>query len=106
MTSLKRLTDFKKGVIEDNVGIDLRKVLETVCSFHFYDLSQENIEKIFDLEMPVNLKLVADDYIHEDFNNYEDPIDSNALKFAAEELLSLIESKFPGQLKYLDRKSY
>lgn len=101
MTSLQRLSEFKKGAIEDNVGIDLRKVLETVCSFYFYDLSQENIEKIFDLEMPVNLKLVADDYIHEDFNNYEDPIDYNALKLATEELLGLIENKFPGQLKYL-----
>jgi wobble nucleotide-excising tRNase len=104
MTSLQRLTEFKKGAIEDNVGIDLRKVLETVCSFHFYDLSQENIEKIFELDdMPVNLKLVADDYIHEDFNNYEDPIDSNALKLATEELLGLIENKFPGQLKHLEK---
>lgn len=104
MTSLQRLVEFNDGTIDDNVGIDLRKVLETVCSFHYYDLSHENIEQIFGLkEIPVNLKLVADDYIHEDFNNYEDPIDSNALKLATEELLGLIKCKFPGQLKYLNK---
>lgn len=103
MTSLKRLTQYNQGLINDNIGIDLRKVLETVCSFHFCKLSQENIEQIFDSkDISINLKLVADDIVHEDYNNFEDSLDATqVLKLATEELLGLIENKFPGQLKYL-----
>lgn len=104
-TSLFRLYKFSKDEIEENMGNDLRKVLETICSFHFLNLSHDSIEKIFNKKINTNLKLIADDYVHTDFNNFEDPIPTASLREAAIELLSLIEEKYPSQYKQIPNKT-
>lgn len=105
MTSLRRLKQFSDNKIDDNVAGDLRKVIETICSFYYpsYDLSKEQLDKIFDKELSLNLKLIADDFIHGDFNNHEEPFDSNTLKNATNELLILLKDKFKGQLEYIEQ---
>lgn len=97
MTALSRVYKFSKDELEENVGNDLRKVIETICSFHFMPLSHENLEKIFGKDIEPNLKLIADDYVHTDFNNFEDPLPFVSLREAANELLNLIEEKYPSQ---------
>ncbi len=102
MTSLRRLLNFTKGSLDENIANDMRKVMETICNFFAYELSQDSLQSIFGQEISANLKLIADDYIHTDFNNFEDPFDSNSLKLAASELIKLIEIKLPKQLKSLE----
>jgi len=99
MTSLGRVYKFSKGELDENIGNDLRKVIETICSFNFLSLCQQNLEHIFDQKIETNLKLIADDYVHTDFNNYEDPLPYTALKDASAELLTLIEKKYEAQYK-------
>lgn len=101
MTSLIRVYKFNNGNIEENIGNDIRKVIETICSFHFLSLSQENLEKIFDCEIDTNLKLIADDFVHTDFNNFEDPLPMKVLKEASEALISLIKSRFNSQYEQI-----
>ena len=97
MTSLRRVYKFSTGNLDENIGNDLRKVIETICSFNSLILSHENLEKVFDQEIKSNLKLIADDYVHTDLNNYEDPLPFKALQDASVELLMLIESKYKAQ---------
>lgn len=106
MTSLGRVYKFSKGELEENIGNDLRKVVETICSFNFLTLSHENLESIFGQEIKTNLKLIADDYVHTDFNNYEDPLPFKSLKDASEELLILIESKYKAQYEQIVSTHY
>ncbi len=101
MTSLGRVYKFSIGELDENVGNDLRKVIETICSFNFLNLSNENLETIFGQEIKTNLKLVANDYVHTDFNNFEDPLPIKALKDASDELLSLIELKYRAQYEQI-----
>lgn len=101
MTSLGRVYKFSKGELDENIGNDLRKVIETICSFNFLSLTQQNLENIFDQKIETNLKLIADDYVHTDFNNYEDPLPYKALKDASEELLILIKSKYEAQYEQI-----
>lgn len=101
MTSLGRVYKFSKGELDENIGNDLRKVIETICSFNFLSLCQQNLEHIFDQKIETNLKLIADDYVHTDFNNYEDPLPYTALKDASAELLALIEKKYEAQYKQI-----
>ena len=101
MTSLSRVYKFKNGDIDENIGNDIRKVIETICSFSFLNLTHENLEKFFEKEIKTNLKLIADDYVHTDFNNYEDPLPYTALKDASAELLTLIENKYKAQYEQI-----
>ena len=105
MTSLNRVYKFNNGILEENIGNDIRKIIETICSFHFLNLSHENLEKIFDCKINTNLKLIADDFVHTDFNNFEDPLPMIVLKEASEELLSLIELKFNSQYEQIAKIS-
>jgi hypothetical protein len=97
MTSLGRIYKFKNDMLDENIGNDIRKVLETICSFNFLDLSNINIEFIFGQEIKSDLKMIADDYVHADFNNFEDPLPLKSLKDASIELLFLLESKYNAQ---------
>jgi hypothetical protein len=97
LTSLKRVYEFSKEMRDENIGGDIRKVLETICSFHFLELKPENIELIFGKEPELDLKLIADDYTHTDFNNYEDPLTLESLKKASICLLKFIEEKYNSQ---------
>lgn len=97
LTSLKRVYEFANDQRDENVGSDIRKVLETICSFHFLELKPENIKVIFETEPEMDLKLIADDYTHTDFNNYEDPLTLEALKKASNCLLKFIKEKYNSQ---------
>ena len=101
MTSLGRVYKFSTGELDENIGNDLRKVIETICSFNFLSLSHENLEKVFNQEIKTNLKMIADDYVHTDLNNYEDPLPFKALKDASDELLLLIETKYKAQYEQI-----
>ncbi len=97
MTSLGRVYLFSNGELDENIGNDIRKVIETICSFNFLELSPESIIKVFNDEIKTDLKLIADDYVHTDFNNFEDPLPYTALKAASVELITLIKSKYEAQ---------
>ena len=103
MTSLKRVYEFANDQRDENVGSDIRKVLETICSFHFLELKPENIKVIFESEPEMDLKLIADDYTHTDFNNYEDPLTLEALKKASNCLLKFIKEKYNSQYIEIER---
>lgn len=103
LTALKRIYEFTNNSRDENIGGDIRKVIETICSFHFLEFKPENITKIFDKEIGVELKLVADDYTHTDFNNFEDPLPQEALRAASLELLSFIEAKYPEQFLEVEK---
>jgi len=103
LTSLKRVYEFANDQRDENVGSDIRKVLETICSFHFLELKPENIKVIFEVEPEMDLKLIADDYTHTDFNNYEDPLTLEALKKASNCLLKFIKEKYNSQYIEIER---
>lgn len=103
MTALIRIYKFNNDELDENIGNDLRKVMETICSFHFMSLSHDNIEKIFGLSIDTNLKLFADDYVHTDFNNFEDPVSTDNLKCACSILLNAINSSYPEQFKQIEK---
>lgn len=103
LTSLKRVYEFSNEMREENIGGDIRKVLETICSFHFLELKPENIELIFGKEPELDLKLIADDYTHTDFNNYEDPLTLESLKKASICLLDFIKEKYNSQYLEIEK---
>ncbi len=103
LTSLKRVYEFSNEMRDENIGGDIRKVLETICSFHFLELKPENIELIFGKEPELDLKLIADDYTHTDFNNYEDPLTLESLKNASICLLNFIKEKYNSQYLEIEK---
>lgn len=103
LTSLKRVYEFSNEMRDENIGGDIRKVLETICSFHFLELKPENIELIFGKEPELDLKLIADDYTHTDFNNYEDPLTLESLKNASICLLKFIKEKYNSQYLEIEK---
>lgn len=103
LTSLKRVYQFVNEDRDENVGGDIRKVLETICSFHFLELKPESITSIFGKEPVLDLKLIADDYTHTDFNNFEDPLTLESLKNASDCLLAFIKDKYNSQYVEIEK---
>lgn len=101
-TSLRRVKRYRDNVdIEENVGNDIRRVLETICNFHGYnELNQDNIKSIL-TSISGPLLSFAHDSSHEDVNNYEDPFDPTQYKEMSTELIRLIQIYSPKILKDL-----
>jgi len=101
-TSLRRVKRYGDNIdIEENVGNDIRRVLETICNFHGYnELNQDNIKSIL-TSMSGPLLSFAHDSSHEDVNNYEDPFDPTQYKEMSTELIRLIQIYSPEILKDL-----
>lgn len=101
-TALRRVKRYAEGTnIDENVGNDIRRVLETICNFHgFKELNQDNITSVL-TTMSGSLLSFAHDSSHEDSNNYEDPFDSSQYKEMATELIRLINGYSPEVLKDL-----
>ncbi|MDQ3075940.1 MAG: AAA family ATPase [bacterium] len=101
-TALRRVKRYSEDInTEENVGNDIRRVLETICNFHGYkDFNQDNISAIL-TGMTGSLLSFAHDSSHEDTNNYEDPFESKQYKEMATELIRLIEIYSPEVLKDL-----
>lgn len=99
-TALRRVKRYADGTnTEENVGNDIRRVLETICNFHGYkELNQDNITSVL-TTMSGSLLSFAHDSSHEDANNYEDPFDSTQYKEMATELIRLIDLYSPEILK-------
>lgn len=101
-TALRRVKRYAEDVnTEENVGNDIRRVLETICNFHGYkELNQDNITTIL-TGMTGSLLSFAHDSSHEDANNYEDPFDTTQYKEMATELIRLVDIYSPEVLKDL-----
>jgi hypothetical protein len=101
-TALRRVKRYAEGInTDENVGNDIRRVLETISNFHGYQkLNPENITSIL-TNMSGALLSFAHDSSHEDTNNYEDPFDTKQYKEMANELVRLIGSYSPEVLKTL-----
>lgn len=101
-TALRRVKRYADGTnTEENVGNDIRRVLETICNFHGYkELNQDNITSIL-TTMSGSLLSFAHDSSHEDMNNYEDPFDATQYKEMATELIRLVGVYSPEILKDL-----
>ncbi len=101
-TALRRVKRYSEDInTEENVGNDIRRILETICNFHgFNELNQDNIAGIL-TGMSGPLLSFAHDSSHEDTNNYEDPFDATQYKEMAAELVRLINEYSPKVLEEL-----
>ena len=101
-TAIRRVKRYADGLnTEENIGNDIRRVLETISNFHgFKELNQDNISSVL-VGMSGALLSFANDSSHEDTNNYEDPFDTDQYKEMATELIRLIGEHFPEVLKDL-----
>lgn len=99
-TALRRVKGYAEEKIHENIGNDIRRVLETLCHFHGRDLNQESLKKIFP---KINGAILygANDGSHDDVNNYEDPLDPSQYKEMSEQLISLLEDQYSELLKSL-----
>jgi hypothetical protein len=95
-TALRRVKRYADGTnTEENIGNDIRRVLETICNFHGYkELNQDNITSVL-TTMSGSLLSFAHDSSHEDMNNFEDPFDATQYKEMATELIRLVEIYSP-----------
>ena len=90
------MKDYSEGKLQDeNIGGDIRRVMETICSFHGYSVfNAENVSSVLG-GMQGSLMMFAQDRSHEDINNFEDPFDGAQYTEMAEELIRLIRAYSP-----------
>ena len=95
--ALCRIIQYTENIIDINIGNDVRKVLETLCSFHGYsEFNQENLEKVFiGQELDPSLLMFAQHTSHLSVSAHEDPMCSKEVaKEMWQSLLGLMERQY------------
>ncbi len=100
--SLRRVQGYAEGKIHENIGNDLRKVLETLCHFHGYTLDPDNVKILFP-DAKGSLLMMANDGSHSDFNNFEDPFDSVQYIEMSNELLTIMQPRYAEVIRGLPK---
>lgn len=92
-TALRRIKGYSEKKHKENIGNDIRRVLEILCRFHGYDLDSDNVKKVLP-NIEGNLLMMAHDQSHSDINDFEDPFDSSQYREMAKALLALMNKDF------------
>lgn len=92
-TALRRVKGYVDGKHQENIGNDIRRVLETLCRFYGYDLDPENVKKILP-DIEGSLLMMAHDGSHSDVNDFEDQFDSTQYQEMSKKLLELMNENF------------
>lgn len=100
-TALRRIKANSEGNLDENVGNDIRKVLETLCDFYGYKLDDSNIKEIFpDISNGVLLTF-AHHSSHANLGCFEDRFNSSDYIEMSKQLISLMEINFKEKINRL-----